>query len=268
MTQMTRQSGEGKRLPEWAVKLMIWCLPVLALLLIAGLGFGRTLTRASIPTFLALAAAGLIITRLIFLARSRRKGKATLIAFWLAMLIAVAGISFFLPHTSLRCERTQARERFMADVSEDAPALPEIGNADSAVYCSYTWDAFMFNSRTGVLLYSCSEAEYESAMALLAERCSFRTEPMPTGRYDERRTELTTEPYAEIGGDCFRVLLPEAGGVGDLFYKSCLLVMNNDAAHQIAYVVFSDVDLDVAASLKELLEGIGRWNTIRAALPV
>ena len=119
------------------------------------------------------------------------------------------------------------------------------------------------SSRAGPIRCSIlDEAEYKNALASLEDRYRFRTEPLGTGRFDEERVEITIEPYAMIGDDCFRVLWPEDGN-SYWFYKECLLIMNNDAKRQIAYILFTDGDLDYAEDLTEFINYYCGWSSIR-----
>ena len=85
---------------------------------------------------------------------------------------------------------------------------------------------------------------------------------MGTGRFDENRVEITIEPYAMIGDDCFRILLPEDGN-SDPFYQECLLIMNNDVKRQIAYIILTDYDLDYAEDLTAFINEECGWRLIR-----
>lgn len=275
----------GKRLPEPAVKLFIWCAPTLALLLIGfflrgwipqdysvlsfilisifGIGF-----EFSIPSFILLLTVGLIFTRIIFVLRSRRKAvvKAVLIAVWLFILAIVGFFSIFLPRTLHFQTKTNAQSIFEARAATVYPkdyAIPlEINTASSVEYHEVIDIAFIFESDSYTLLCDYGEAEYKEALAALEGRCDFRTEAMGTGRYDDNHAEITIEPYAAIGDDRFRVLFPEDGDTF-MFYKSCLLIMTNDAKRQIAYIVFTDYDLDYAEDLTAFINEYCGWKYIR-----
>lgn len=280
---------EGKKgLPEPAVKLMIWCAPTLTLLLIGFLfrgwipqdysvlsyiiisifGIGLVPDQASIPTLILLLAVGLIFTRMIFVLRSRRKAgiKAALAVLWLTILGIVGLSSIFLPRTLHFQTKTNAQNIFEARAATVYPkndSFPlEIKTASSVEYHEVTNFAFIFESNSYTLLCDYNEAAYKEALASLEGRCDFRTEAMGTGRYDENHAEITIEPYAMIGNDCFRVLFPEDGDPF-MFYKGCRLIMANDVKRQIAYIVFTDQDLDYAENLTEFINEDCGWKYIR-----
>ena len=58
---------------ESVVRLIIWCTPTLILLLIGIFWIGIIPNRDSLPSFVTIAMIGLIITRIIFLLRSKSK---------------------------------------------------------------------------------------------------------------------------------------------------------------------------------------------------
>lgn len=277
-----------KRLPEPAAKLIIWCAPTLALLLvgvflrgwipedysvpsfilISIFGIGLVPNQFSIPSFILLLAVGLIFTRIILALRSRRKAviKAILIAVWLIILGIVGFSSIFLPRTLHFQTKTNAQSQFEARAAAVYPkdyALPlEIEAASSVEYHEVIDIAFIFESDSYTLLCDYSEAEYKEALASLEVRCKFRTEAMGTGRYDVNHAEITIEPYATIGDDRFRVLFPEDGDTF-MFYKSCRMIVTNDVKRQIAYIVFTDYDLDYAEDLTAFINDYCGWKYIR-----
>lgn len=278
-----------KRLPEPAVKLIIWCAPTLALLLIGLLlrgwipsldsiasymlvsvfSVGLTPNQFSLPALIPLLAVGLIITRMIFVLRSQRKAvvKAILIAVWLIILIIVSFFNVFLPRTLHFQTKTDARNTFEARtaamVYPENTAVPlEFETASSAAYHEVINMAVISESHAYTLLCDYGEAEYKDALASLEDRCGFRTEPLGTGCFDEDRVEIMIEPYAMIGDDRFRILWPEDENTF-WFYNRCLLIMNNDAKKQIAYIIFYDNDLDYAEDLAAFINEYCGWRYIR-----
>ncbi len=277
-----------KGLPEQAVKLIIWCTPTLALLLIGFFlrgwmpdlrsvtsymlvsifGIGLVPNHSSIPALLTIPAVGLIFTRMIFALRSRRKAviKALLIAVWLIILAIVSFFSIFIPrtlHWTLHFQtETNARSRFETRVMNHAIPL-ETETASSAEYHEVIHEAGIFESCAYVLLCNYGEADYKEALASLEDRCGFRTAPLGTGCFDENHVEMTIEPYAMIGDDRFRVISPEDGSFSD-FYKGCLLLMNNDAKRQIGYILFYDPDLDWAEDFSEFINEYCGWKYIQS----
>ena len=93
----------------------------------------------------------------------------------------------------------------------------------------------------------------------MEERFSFRTEPLGTGYYDDNHVEIVDDPYTVIGDEYFRILVPEDGDTS-CFYKGCFLIMTNDTKHQIAYIAFSDIDLDMTESLEALITDYCGWK--------
>ena len=259
MPQANR-SGETKEERRFApvARLIIWCAPALILLLVSVFRIGVIPNRGSLPSLAAIALAGLIVTRIVFLLASRRNAgkKAALLAVWIAIFAAVGFIAVFMPRTVHRAVKTDAQSRFEADIprlfAESVSAPIEIGTAESAEYHTFDWSALAFGSRSWVLLCRYDEEEYERAAASVEERFRFRTEPLGTGRYDDDGAKIVDDPYAVIGNDRFRMLDPADGDVSE-FYKGCFLVMTNDIERQIAYIVFSDDDLDTAESLEALI---------------
>ena len=277
-----------KGLPEPAVKLIIWCAPTLALFLIGFMlqewtwvpeqdwidpallvtVFGSGLVPTSVVPYLVVIGIGLMITRMIFVLRSQRKAgiKALLIAVWLIILAIVVHSTLFWPRTLHFHTKTNAQSRFEARAAVIYPEndlIPlEIETASSAEYHHYIDFEIFYESVSDILLCNYGEAEYKDALASLEDRCGFRTESMGTGRFDEDHVEITIEPYAMIGDDCFRVLFPEDGNSCP-FYKECLLIMNNGVKRQIAYIILTDYDLDDAEDLTAFINEECGWRLIR-----
>ncbi len=237
-------------------------------MLVSVFSVGLTPHQFSLPALIPLLAVGLIFTRMIFVLRSRRKAvvKAILIAVWLIILAIVSFFNVFLPRTLHFQTKTNARSIFEARAAAVYPkdyAIPlEINTASSVEYHEVIDIAFIFESDSYTLLCDYGEAEYKEALAALEGRCDFRTEAMGTGRYDDNHAEITIEPYAAIGDDRFRVLFPEDGD-SYWFYNGCRLIMTNDAKRQIAYIVFTDYDLDYAEDLTAFINEYCGWKYIR-----
>lgn len=222
----------------------------------------------SLPSYAIILMIGLIITRLIFLFLSHRKvtAKLVLTVIWLVIMAYIGHFGLLLPRMIHHSAKLNAQSRFedaASDIFPETFSVPiEVGNVSAAEYHTIAMSYFIFESRTYSLVCSYSETEYEKAMVLLEERYSFRTEPMGTGSFDDDDMEIMTDPYSIIGNDRFRILVPEDGDDYP-FYKECLLIMNNDVEHKIAYIVFSDFDLDMADSLEELICDYFGWAYIR-----
>ena len=245
--------------------LIIRCMPTLVLLLISVFGIGIIPNPGSLPSFLAIAMAGFIITRVIFLFRSQRKAvvKSALLIVWIVIFVAVGFFGLFMPRTIHRVIKADAQSRFEADIPhlflESVSAPIEAGTAESTEYHMFIWSAAIFESRSWILLCQYNGEEYERSVASVEERFSFRTEPLGTGYDDDNHAEIVDDPYTAIGDERFRVLVP-GDGDSSYFYKECFLIMTNDAKHQIAYIAFSDPDLDSAESLEALITEYCGWK--------
>ncbi len=243
-------------------------MPAPVLLLIGAFWIGIIPNRDSLLSFVAIAMTGLIVTRIIFLLRSRRKNaaKAGPLTAWIAILVAVIFFGLFMPRTIHHVIKADAQNRFEADIPRlflKSVSVPiDVGTADSTEYHMFTRSAAIFESRSRILLCRYSEEEYERAVASAEERFRFRTEPLGTGCYDDDHAEIADEPYTVIGDGLFRMLDP-GDGDNSSFYKGCFLIMTNDVKHQIAYIAFSDDDLDMTRSLQELIKGYCGWNYLR-----
>ncbi|MBR4458315.1 MAG: hypothetical protein IKS31_05090 [Clostridia bacterium] len=250
---------------ESVVKLIIWCMPSLILLLISILWIGILPNRDSLPSFLAIAMTGLIVTRIIFLLRSQRKAgnKAALFIVWIVIFLVVGFFGLFMPRTIHRVIKADAQSRFEADIPhlflESVSAPIEVGTTESIEYHTVSMSALIFESRSWILLCQYNGDEYERAFASLEERFHFRTELLGTGYYDDNHVEIVDDPYTVIGNERFRMLDPGDGDIS-YFYKGCFLIMTNDTKHQIAYIAFSDDDLDMTKGLEELINEYCGWK--------
>lgn len=263
---------EKKRLPKWVVNLFSWCLPALVLL---GAFIGilsPVLDRSMISTLCLLLLIGLIVTRLIFLFRSRRAVGAKIwrAAVWTVLLMALIFLLPFFPLKLHRSIQEDAQSRFEASVSEVFPGYLseplELGPVKSVEYHMYLESVAFWTNRSYTLLCRYDPSDYDGAKAALETRYSFRTEPLDAGYVPRGQKAVQIEPYARIGDDCFRFLLPadEDDQDGwDAFYKRCLMVMTNDAEHEIGFIVFQDLDLDEAEDLAEFLNLWCGWKYIR-----
>ena len=262
------QSGEkkDKRRFEFPLKLIIWCLPTLILLLIGIFGIGIIPNRDSLPSFVTIAMIGLIITRIIFLLRSKSKFiiKALLLVVWIVIFLVVGFLGLFMSRTIHHVIKTDTQIRFEADIPrlflESVSAPIEVGTTESTEYHMFARSALIFESRSWILLCRYNEEEYERAIESMEERFHFRTDALGTGYYDDDGVEIVDDPYAMIGDERFRMVYPEDGNISDYFYKDCALIMTNDVKHQIAYIVFHDYDLDMTASLEEIINEYCGWK--------
>ena len=268
-------------LPPWAVKALIWCGPTLFFLLVDTAIFGLVPEKETVATFCLIPLFGLMVTRLIFLFRSRRSvgAKIALAVLWLLLQALLWIFALLFPINLYHHIRSDAPERFenqfsklyyLSPTNQDTPKsllFPlELGTPDSLEYHSYdTSGLVIFQSQSCTLLCRYADEDYDAAKAALEARYRFRTELMDTEHAYRDKQVKQIEPYTRIGDDFFRVLLPrdEESGFYDSFYKNCILIVTNDVRHEIGYIAFSDFDLDMAEDLAEFLNDYCGWEHIR-----
>ena len=204
---------QKRRLPDWAVKLLIWVGPSLALLLLHMWGFGLVLSDGTWITFCLVPIFGLILTRLVFLFRSRRSagGKVWRTSIWVIVLVPLWFFALFFPRELHRCTRIRPRERFeeaYCKVFPEDRLLPlELGEPEAVECHSYMWSLLIYESHSRTLLCRYGEADYPEAKAALEARYRFRTEPLDTEWAAPGKEVKQIEPYTSIGDDSFRFLL-------------------------------------------------------------
>ena len=263
-------SGEKKekRCHESVIKLIIWCAPTLILLLIIVFWSGIIPSQSSDLLIVIIALMGLIITRIIFLLRSPKKAatKAALILVWIVIFVVVGFFGLLLGRTIHHVIKTDAQSRFEADIPhyflESVSAPIEVGSPKTTEYHTYSRSFSIFYSDSWILSCWYNEEEYTKTVTSIEEHFRFRTEPLGTGYYDENHIEIVDDPYTMIGDELFRMLVPGDGDISD-FYKSCFLIMTNDKNHQIAYIAFSDEDLDMIESLEDLINDYCGWKYLQ-----
>lgn len=268
-------------LPPWAVKALIWCGPTLFFLLVDTAIFGLVPEKETVATFCLIPLFGLMVSRLIFLFRSRRSvgAKIALAILWLLLQALLWVIALLFPINLYHHTRSEAQERFetyfsklyyLSTTPQDTPKrllFPlELGTPEALEYHSYDEIVLsVFHSSSCTLLCRYSDADYETANAALEARYRFRTELMDTEYASGNKQVKQIEPFVRIGDDFFRVLLPRDGEreFTDDFYKGCILIVTNDVRHEIGYIAFADMDLDVAEDLAEFLNDYCGWKHIR-----
>lgn len=268
-------------LPPWVLKALIWCGPTLFFLLVDTVIFGLVPEKETVATFCLIPLFGLMVSRLIFLFRSRRSTGARigLAVLWLLLQALLWFVALFFPINLYHCVREDAPERFESHFSklyylstnpQDTPKrllFPlELGVPESLEYHSYDMmSLYFFHSSSCTLLCRYENEEYEAAKAALEARYCFRTELMDTEYASGDKQVKQIEPYACIGDDFFRVLLPRDGEreFTDDYYKGCILIMTNDNRHEIGYIAFSDFDLDMAEDLAAFVLDNCGWKHIR-----
>ena len=267
-------------LPPWAVKALIWCGPTLFFLLLDTAIFGLVPEKKTVATFCLIPLFGLMVTRMIFLFRSRRSvgAKIGLTVLWLLLQALLWVNALLFPINLYHHTRSEAPERFetsfsklyyLSPTQQDTPRsllFPlELGTPEALEYHSYDKVAFIFLSQSCTLLCRYADEDYEAAKAALEARYRFRTELMNTEYSFGYKQVKQIEPYTRIGDDFFRVLMPRDGEreFDGAFYKFCILIVTNDVRREIGYIAFSDFDLDVAENLAAFLLDYCGWKHIR-----
>lgn len=267
-------------LPSWAVKALIWCCPTLFFLLVDTAIFGLVPEKETVATFCLIPLFGLMVTRMIFLFRSRRSlgAKIGLAVLWLLLQALLWFVALFFPINLYHCVREDAPEQFEDHFSklyfvcmtpQDPPKrllFPlELGTPEAQEYHRYDKHAAIFLSQSCTLLCRYGEEDYEAAKTALETRYRFRTELMDTEHSFGDKQVKQIEPYTHIGDDFFRVLMPRDGEreFDGAFYKFCILIVTNDVRREIGYIAFADFDLDVAEDLAEFLNDYCGWKHIR-----
>ena len=271
---MMDQQQKRLRIPEWLTEQLIWWGPMLLLWLVPTLlGF-----RFHIASFLFfIVFPGLIVTRGIFLVRSHRKLSSKLLRIGLllillALLFLIAMDSFFEIFRKETYRKTQVRavETFEAELSGfSIPGMTdgrlELGAPKETELYSYDRNMFIFTSKARVLLCSYDTASYEAEKTALETRYCFRTELLQPSIGASEKEITGLESRAEIGNDVFRFLIPndETPGISEYYFKACVMLVTNDEARQIGYIVFRDTDLDEAYDLEDFLNRYCGWSLIR-----
>lgn len=268
-------------LPSWAVKALIWSGPTLFFLLMDTAIFGLVPEKETVATFCLIPLFGLMVSRLIFLFRSRRSvgAKIALTILWLLLQALLWFVALLFPINLYHHIRSDAPERFenqfsklyfLSTTPQDTPKsllFPlELGTPEALEYHSYDESVLsVFHSSSCTLLCRYSDADYETAKAAVQARYRFRTELMDTEYASGNKQVKQIEPFVRIGDDFFRVLLPRDGEreFTDDFYKGCILIVTNDVRREIGYIAFADMDLDVAEDLAEFLNDYCGWEHIR-----
>lgn len=265
------ESEETRRqMPKWVADLLTWCLPSLVLLSAFICILGPILDRSIIATLCLILMIGLVVTRFIFLFRSRRAvwAKIWRAAVWTALLMALIFLLPFFPLKLHRSIQEDAQSRFEASVSEVFPGYLseplELGPVKSVEYHTYLESVVVWTNRSYTLLCQYDAADYDAAKAALEAGFIFRTERMKTGYRIQGQDETQIEPTARIGDYYFRVLWPKDGDEESWeFYKESLFMVTNDVKHEIGFIVFQDIDLDEATDLTLFLNEWCGWKYVR-----
>ncbi len=259
-----------RRWLRWAMDLLIWCGPTLALLTAFVWIPGFIPDKETLPTLCLILLLGLIVTRLIFLFRSHRTvgGKAWRTVVWLALLFALLFVGIFFPIKIHRSTKADAQSKFEATVAKILPealsAPLELGSPKTVMLHKYLFSMVIFQTNSYTLLCQYDAGDYEAAKAALEAKYSFRTDLLQTQHPISGREVPLIEPHAQIGDDFFRFLCPPDGDTESWeFYKRSLLMVTNDTKQEIGFILFDDIDLDVAEDLAAFLNEYCGWKCIR-----
>ncbi len=264
-------TNDKKHLPRWVLPVLILIGPPLVLWYILTYAWGMIMNIISFPFFVL--GPGLILTRLFFLFRSHRRVEAktwrTVLYGILLLLILFLGI--ISPYQVHRSTQRNAWERFEtalpAGKLRTALGNPELGSQEKTSYHYYKTSVAVFDSHAHILLCDFSPEDYAAQKGRVEQQYTFRTEPL-IGSPDLRgENTLLIEPYASIGNDEFRFLFPRDGAneYGDRYFKSCLILVTNDEAHEIGFIAFDDNDLDEAKDLTQFITDFCGWSVIRSS---
>lgn len=192
------------------------------------------------------------------------------IAATVVLIVLFFSLSIFHIHSCMHHNSTKVNAQSQFETKVDTllpnvfPMPLELDSPKSIVYHEYRSHPFgPFQSFSYTLLCQYDDAEYKAAKAALENRYRFRTELLDAGCVDDPENQLI-EPYVEIGNNHFRFLYPrdeDAQAWG--FYKRSILVVTNDVEHKIGYILFDDIDLDVAEDLTEFINEYCGWKYVR-----
>ena len=271
---MTRKGGSkierDKKRFSWVLVVLIFLCPILMMWCFWTYVWGMRLNVLSFLYYVL--GPGLILTRLIFLFRSRRGDWAKV---WRALLYALFLFIFlvlglFGSNEIHRSTHRNAWEKFVSSMPENskrriALGTPELGTPEEMTYHHHIIEVAVFRSDSHILLCRYSPDDYARQKATLEQQYAFRTEAL-IGLTELRDEETAfVEPYEKIGNDEFRFIVPQDGAnkYGDRYFKTCLLFVTNDETCEIGFLAFVDDDLDEAKDLSQFLKEYCGWKDIR-----
>lgn len=182
-------------------------------------------------------------------------------------------IVLLLPdHKDFRSTTVDAEAAFTEAVRREDPEalavlLPlEPGNTEEKTAYSYERSDAISATCCYLLLCRYPAESYPAAKAAVEARFVFRTKPLETGKVENGKA-LTISPYAQIGGDEFRFVLP-ADEPSDptityCFYHRSVMIVTNDTTKEIGCLFFKDKELDAAEDLTRFLNETCGWKLIR-----
>lgn len=153
-------------------------------------------------------------------------------------------------------EGSEAVQQYSSVQSESKimPDLTQVGETTNVEHYQVYSFFFIFSSETDYLICQYSQEEYETQKNRLNSVYTFQTETI-------KDTNSSCEPTAEIDGYQFKMLSIEQFEYG--YPKNVYLIGYSDAAREIVYLEFYDIDLDFIRSLKEFIIDECGWKYIR-----
>ena len=259
----TRLLALGKGLLILAVvTALLWCFWHFA--------WGMILNMISFAFYVLIPA--LIITRLIFLFRSKRGvgAKVWRTAVYAAILFIALFVGMLGPNEIYRSTHRNAWETFVSTFPDtgkrrDALGSPELGAPEEMTYHHYYFRFMIFRWDADILLCRYRPENYAAQKAALEQQYTFRTEPLIGASELNGEDAVYLEPCVTIGNDEFCFIFPgdEDNAYGDRYFKRCLLLVTNDETHEIGFVTFIDDDLDEAKDLTRFLKEYCGWEYVR-----
>ena len=238
-----------KRSLNTAANIITWILP--SAVIIAVMLFMNVIPDLfSAGSFVFALGLGLIISRIIFVIRSRRSlsEKIWRLILWVFLLVFMGFIFLLMPKTTHECTTDDAQSKFESVVSEKYPGVYDLplnlGSPSSVEYHTYTSFAVIFESRSYTLLCSYDESSFYDEAAVLESEYATRSEPF------------------ESVGDYVFFLVTTGDEDLPFFKKSAYLIINNKD-HEIGFMIFDDIDLDVADDRTDFLNSYCGWEYIR-----
>ncbi len=138
--------------------------------------------------------------------------------------------------------------------NEMMPDLSEVGKTTNIEYYSIYSFFYIFSSEADYLICQYIQDEYEIQKTRLDSKYTFQTETITD-------FDSNCEPMVEIDGYQFKMLSIEDYG---LYYpKNIVLIGCSDAACEIVYLEFCDIDFDYISSLKDFMIDECGWKYVR-----
>ena len=254
--------------------LLLWFCLTLALLLAEITFFHFVLELKTLLSFCILPFLGFVLVRIILVIRSGRRfvSMAGRLAAW-AIVFFVLGflnliVFVFMPSKIYWHTKVHAQDRFEAALSEVYPEedlIPlELGAPRNVVYHSYGYSFLFFVGSSDALSCRYDATDYSAQKAALETRYHFRTEPLNAHWHTYSESAEPVEPYAVIGDDCFRFLLPGDDDEYSLeFYKQCMISVTNGQKQEIVYLVYQDAQSGGVGDGRTCWDDECGWTCIR-----